>query len=237
MNTLTKIASPLLLALPLVAAPVSAAELNIEVTNLTNGIHFTPLLITAHDDSVDFFTTGVAASPALISMAEGGVIDDLMTENPGPNAVHRENPAGGLLAPSMSIATTLSTNELDHLSIVAMMLPTNDGFIGLDSWAIPEEAGTYTVYLNGYDAGSEANTELLSSNSGQETIPNPPPLGLTAQNASGVASTDNNETVHIHRGNIGDIDANGGASDLDSRVHRWLNPVAKVVITVAEDAE
>ena len=32
----------------------------------------------------------------------------------------------------------------DHmLSISAMILPTNDGFAGLDSLAIPQEAGTY----------------------------------------------------------------------------------------------
>jgi len=31
-------------------------------------------------------------------------------------------------------------------------------------------------------------------------------------------------------GNIGDNDFSEGESDLDCRIHRWLNPVAKVVI-------
>jgi hypothetical protein len=51
-------------------------------------------------------------------------------------------------------------------------------------------------------------------------------------NGTGVASTESNDAVHIHRGNLGDTDADGGVSDVDSRIHRWLNPVAKVVITV-----
>jgi hypothetical protein len=38
--------------------------------------------------------------------------------------------------------------------------------------------------------------------------------------------------VHIHRGNLGDTDITGGISDVDSRIHRWLNPVAKVTVTV-----
>ena len=38
--------------------------------------------------------------------------------------------------------------------------------------------------------------------------------------------------VHIHRNALGDSDPTGGASDLDSSIHRWLNPVARVVVTV-----
>jgi hypothetical protein len=38
--------------------------------------------------------------------------------------------------------------------------------------------------------------------------------------------------VHIHRGNFGDADAAGGTSDMVNSIHRWLNPVAKVTVTV-----
>ena len=40
---------------------------------------------------------------------------------------------------------TFETDDHPFLSMAAMMLPTNDGFIGLDSWEIPSEAGTYTL--------------------------------------------------------------------------------------------
>ena len=38
--------------------------------------------------------------------------------------------------------------------------------------------------------------------------------------------------VHIHRGSLGDDDITGGKSDLDNTVHRWLNPVARITVTV-----
>ena len=47
-----------------------------------------------------------------------------------------------------------------------------------------------------------------------------------------MTATEANSVVHIHRGVIGDTNPTGGSSDLDSRVHRWLNPVAELVITV-----
>jgi hypothetical protein len=45
---------------------------------------------------------------------------------------------------------------------------------------------------------------------------------------------DFNQTVHIHRGILGDTDLLGGTSDLDSRVHRWRNPVARIVLRVGK---
>jgi hypothetical protein len=36
-----------------------------------------------------------------------------------------------------------------------MLLPTNDGFVGLDSLTLPTNPGTYLYTLNGYDAGTK----------------------------------------------------------------------------------
>ena len=58
------------------------------------------------------------------------------------------------------------------------------------------------------------------------------PGGNAGTGGTGAATTDNNGTVHIHRNTLGDTDPGAGVSDLDSRVHRWLNPVARVIITV-----
>ncbi|GAM55306.1 hypothetical protein JCM19232_168 [Vibrio ishigakensis] len=38
--------------------------------------------------------------------------------------------------------------------------------------------------------------------------------------------------VHVHPGTLGDADGAGGKSDLDSSVHRWLNPVATIKVVV-----
>ena len=223
-------------ALPfLFASHFAAAQtVDVKVTNLTQGIFFTPLLVSAHDSSAHLFEAGQSATAELQVMAEGGDISGLVSATTALGAVNSENPAAGLLAPSTSTQVSdLDTGSNTHLSIVAMLLPTNDGFAGLDSWEIPEEAGTYTIYLNGYDAGTEANDEVVNGGGAPSVLGIPAsPGGSGETGASGVTTTETNQTVHIHRGNVGDTDATGGVSDVDSRIHRWLNPVAKVTVTV-----
>ena len=231
----TPILSMLAATSMLAAANVNAAEVDVKITNLTQGIYFTPLLVTAHTSDAMLYKLGEAASDELQAMAEGGSLDGLVGIVGSIGANTMANPAGGLLAPASSTMTSLMTAEGNtQLSIVGMMLPTNDGFVGLNSWTIPTEAGTYHVYLNAYDAGTEANNELVKNGSGA-----PGELGIPAspgvapgENGTGVTTTEENMTIHIHRGNLGDDNAEGGNSDLHNTVHRWLNPVAKVTITV-----
>lgn len=204
---------------------VNAAELEITVTNATKGIYFTPIIAAAHGSDLVMFRTGEAASAELQSMAEGGDISGLSTLLGNAGGVVVENPAAGPLAPGGTVTFDLDSGDHDYLSLGAMLLPTNDGFVGLDSWKIPTSAGTYKANLNGYDAGTEANDELAAS------IPNPPFLVFGA-GGTGVEAVVTNDKVHIHPGNIGDSDANGGISDVDNAVHRWLNPVATVTVVV-----
>lgn len=146
-----------------------------------------------------------------------------------------EDPAQGLLGPGQtSEIVDMNTGDYDRLSIAGMMLPTNDGFVGLDSWEIPNTAGSYTVYLNAYDAGTEANDERVVTDSGVLGVLGIPtdPGAASGTGGTGIISSSANTNVHIHPGNIGDDNPSGGASDLDNRVHRWLNPFAKVVVTV-----
>ncbi|HHJ17944.1 MAG TPA: hypothetical protein ENJ80_14765 [Gammaproteobacteria bacterium] len=216
------------------ATLASAQELSIEVTNLTNGIYFTPLLVSAHNHSVDLFEPGSTASASLQAMAEGGDVSGLVSDLEAAGADNVVNPAEGLLAPGATAYADLSTGKRNrYLSVVAMLLPTNDGFAGLDAISIPKRRGTYTYYINGYDAGTEANNEIINGG-GAPGVPGIPadPGGNSGSGASGVTDTEHNTSVHIHRGTLGDMQADGGISDLDSSVHHWLNPVAKVVITV-----
>lgn len=213
-----------------------AAQLSVTLTNATHGIYFTPLLVTAHDGSTHLFQAGSTASASLRAMAECGDISALTSDVGGADADTVSNPAGGVLAPGSSAAAVLDTGSTGntHLSIVGMLLPTNDGFVGLDALEIPTAPGTYEYYLNGYDAGSEANNELLDTSGCSVGMPGIPaaPGADTGTGGTGVASGDSNTTVHIHRGVLGDTNTTGGASDLDSTIHRWLNPMARVVITV-----
>ncbi len=215
----------------------TAAEWDIQVTNLTHGNHFTPLLLTAHAADKHLFEVGKAASVAMEHLAECGHLDPLLA-TPEVGSADDDtiaNPAEGLLAPGSSVTTTITTAS-NYLSVVSMVLPTNDAFIGLDAQKIPTEPGSYTYLLNAYDAGTEANDEVLMT-SGDCTYTDAgmmpgAPGGDAGENATGVAAEDSNKMIHIHRGVLGDQDAIGGKSDLDSSIHRWQNPLAKVTVTV-----
>jgi len=202
----------------------TAAELSIKITNLTHGIAFTPFLVAGHDSDTHLFQSGTAASVALEAMAEGGDISGLSSQVDAAGGYKVENPAAGLL---MAGASTdwfdLDTKTGTHLSLTAMLLPTNDGFAGVDGWKIPTTAGTYTILVNAYDAGTEANDELTAS------IPQAIP---TNSGGTGLSAVETNMSVHIHPGNVGDDSVSDGKSDLTNTVHRWLNPVLKVTVTV-----
>lgn len=202
-----------------------AAELEITITNATKGIYFTPLIVAAHNSDLFMFRTGTAASDELKSMAEEGAIGGLSGVIGNAGGVVVEDPAGGFLNPGTSVTFSLDSGDLGYLSLGAMLLPTNDGFVGLDSWKIPSEAGTYRATLNGYDAGTEANDEIAAN------MPNPPFITFGVS-ATGVETTISNAMVHVHPGTLGDADGAGGKSDLDSGVHRWLNPVATITVVV-----
>ncbi len=223
------------LALVLASSTTSAQELSITITNLTQGLHFTPVVSAAHNNEAKLFSINEMASAELQAMAEGGDISGLINMLTNADANINENPAAGLLAPTMSASFDLTNDTANtHLSLAAMILPSNDGFVGLNSWEIPTEAGTYTVFLNAYDAGTEANDEIRGSGvPGEAGMPVPPPLDNSiGNNGIGVTSVESNESVHIHRGSLGDDDMSAGNSDISNTVHRWLNPIAKLTITV-----
>lgn len=212
-----------------------ARTLSFELTNLTQGIVFTPLLIAAHGPATDLFEIGKPASPSLQALAEGGAIAPLAEEFTTVGAAVIENPAAGPLMPvNSTVVAGFDAQGHQYLSLAAMLLPTNDGFVGLDAWPIPSEPGTYTLMLNAYDAGTEANDERVVDGGGMPGTAGIPavPLFSSGTGGAGITTTITNETVHIHPGNIGDSDLQGGASDLVNHQHRWLNPVAKLVITV-----
>ncbi len=217
------------------AQSASAADFNVRIINLSNGIYYTPFLVAAHPDGTALFTTGQPASASLQAMAEGGDISGLVTDLQGLGATIAEDPAGGLLAPASETNVDLNTDGTANvlLSVVAMLLPTNDAFAGLNSITIPTEPGTYVYDVPAYDAGTEANDELITGGGapGAAGIP-ADPGGLGGTGGTGAAVADANTNVHIHRGTLGDLDPNAGTSDLDSSVHRWLNPVIRVVVTV-----
>ena len=227
--------APLTLA-AVIAAPAQAVDFDVEITNLTRGSYFTPFLVTAHADSAALFSVGEAASANLQLMAEGGDISGLAADVAALNATTVENPAGGLLGPGESTTASLNTDSAPdntRLSIVAMILPSNDGFMGLNAVEIPTEPGSYVFNVNAYDSGTEANDEVLGSGApGEPGFPAPPPVAASSGTGGTGVDAMAEGFVHIHRNVLGDDNLEGGASDIVNTLHRWLNPVVRVVVTV-----
>jgi len=212
-----------------------AASYTVEIQNLTQGTYYTPLLVSAHPSSVKLFSAGMAASSNLQAMAEGGDISGLDVDMMNAGAKVVANPAAGLLAPGMKTTAELGDPGAANtqLSIAAMLLPTNDGFVALNSLTLPTAPGTYTYMLNAYDAGTEANNEIRGGGApGVAGMPVPPPLeALIGTGGTGVAAMAEG-FVHIHRGVLGDQMITSGMSDINASSQRWLNPVARVTLTV-----
>lgn len=218
----------------------AARQVEVDITNLTNGIYFTPLLVVAHPEDEHLFQVGTGASGSLQAMAEGGDLSGLIHDIETVGGDYVADPAGGLLGPGETATAILDIrgrNEATtNVSVVGMLLPTNDGFVGLDAAQIPKRNGVYTFYLNGYDAGTELNDEIINGG-GTPGTPGIPvdPGGHGGTGGLGIDIVNESNLVHVHPGVIGDMDTAGGISDVDSRVHRWLNPVARVEVRVSRD--
>ncbi len=220
------------------AASANASNYQVTVTNLTNGIHFTPLILATHSPDAQMFSAGHAASTQLQAIAEGGDTSSMaaLLESIGATVANGD----GLIAPGGSATFMIEDGAGSVLSLAGMLLPTNDGFVGLNSVHLPNGgAGDSVTYdALGYDAGTEANDELVGSGApGEAGFPAPPPIVASGTGVGGTGVPSHAEGfVHVHRNVIGDMDVNGGVSDINSAVHRWLNPVARVVITKMADA-
>ncbi len=230
-NTLIA-AATLIAALPAVA---SATNFKVEITNLTNANYFTPILVAAHKQDLDMFELGEPASAALQAIAEGGDVSGMQTalDDAGAETGVAETPGPTpLLAPGETAVALLDVRGRNRwVSLAAMILPTNDAFIGLDAERLRLREQTF--YLYAYDAGTEVNDELMNPGAGGAPgvagIPGDP-SGLAGTGGSGQTTVETNTTVHVHRGILGDDDPLGGLSDLDRSAHRWGTPVAMVTI-------
>ncbi|MEM7341135.1 MAG: spondin domain-containing protein, partial [Actinomycetota bacterium] len=138
---------------------------SVTVENLTEGQYFTPVNFAAHSQAADVFSLGKPASPGVEAVAERGGVEILEAElaaaiddkGLGVSGVG-DGPAGPI-GPGQTRSFEFTTDQ-NRLSIVSMIICTNDGFAGLDSRRLPGAGSTRTYYLRAFDAGTELNTEL-----------------------------------------------------------------------------
>jgi hypothetical protein len=203
----------------LAAAPVFSAVADdgmrtyaVSITNLTRGVSFTPIMVATHQPGVRLYNLGEPPSDALAAMAEGGDTGPLAAIiNATPNA--KTASSSGLLGPGQTVTVTVaSLKGSNHMSLAAMMLPTNDGFIAVTDMPLPKAKQAVAYLSNGHDAGSEPNDELCAS------IPGP-----TCQGEGGSPGVGGEGFVHIHAGIH-------GIGNLEPSEYDWRNPVARITV-------
>lgn len=190
----------------------------VTITNLTRGQQFTPILVASHKKEVSLFTLGQSASSELATLAEEGNTGPLTTLLLGNPDVKDVATFGPLLNPGSSRTMTVDTGgDFDHISVAAMLIPTNDGFFAVNGVKRPKGNKTLTLFSVAYDSGSEVNDELCAS------IPGPI-FGECGGPGGGAQTVGSEEGyVHIHRGIH-------GIGDLNASERDWRNPVAMIKI-------
>ena len=219
----TAIAASLMLASSSALADGSKVY-EVTITNITNAIIFTPILVASHKKGLaPLFELGSPASDGMTKIAESGDTAPLTAYlNANPDVVEMGNSVG-LLHPGASVTVMVSAEHgAKHISIASMMLPTNDGFIALNGVKAPKK-GSVTYYSPGYDAGTEKNDEWCAYIPGPQCYEiNGGFMGMGS--SPGVGNPGDEGYVHIHRGIH-------GIGDLAADVYDWRNPVAKITIT------
>lgn len=212
------------------APDTALREYSIQVTNLTYGQPVSPLVASLHNSEVRLMTVGVAASVALEQLAESGANGDLLAELDA-NAMTFSNVGGaGVLMPGMSETVTVSA-EFDsaqiasvQLSAVTMLVNTNDAITGFNGLDVTNLAvgDSMTLTTLAYDAGTEANSESA------DTVPGPAAAG-GAQEGFNAQRDDIRDQVAMHAGVL--TSDEGSMGSVLTNVHRFDNPVLRVVVT------
>ena len=218
------------LALAAVAALPAAGQqnvtYNVTIENLTSGQPFTPPVVAAHTSGLDAFEVGQAASAEVQAIAENGNNDPLVALLGGSAAVLDSASGTGPVKPGESATITVAAPAGSLLSVVFMLICTNDGFSGVDSMALPA-SGSETVDRDAYDAGTENNTEDFA-----DIVP---PCQDLIGVSSGDAGTGESNAALAEGGVITAHSGIQGGTDLTVSDHGWTDPVARITV-VAEAA-
>ena len=226
-------------ALTLSATPSALAahkrSYDVTITDLTSGQPLTPPVVSTHRGRGTVFQVGEPAIFGVEQIAENGNNPPLIGELKALARVSDVEQAGSdPLVPAARTAATGKPNEVTvrvtadgrtrRLSVVAMLICTNDGFTGVNGLRLPGGKGhSVTVETPGYDAGTEMDTQSFA-----DIVPPCRPL-ITGGPMEGTATTNpalgEGEVIHHHAG------IQAGVGDLDPATFGWRDPVARVKVT------
>ena len=203
----------------------------VTVFNLTGGQPFTPPIIATHSRHFHIFERREEASIGVQEIAENGnldpmigILEDSSKVTDFAVAVAGDPPP---LMPGSSVSVEVTAYPNDVVSMISMLICTNDGFAGLDSKRLPNRVGAFKTFgMRGYDAGTEINTEAF-----EDIVPPCGPLtGVDSGGAgTGMSNPDLAEGGVIRR----DRRAGGnieGIADLVPSIHDWSGAVGILYI-------
>ena len=214
--------SALVLTLVVIGHPMSASAQDmyqVKITNMTPGQLFAPILAVTHSPDMNVFLPGTQASAELRMMAEVGNVSGLMMMYEGMKGMGvMDVQMTGMTPPGVTTELMISGMYGYRVSLVGMLVPTNDAFLGANMMLQME--GGMMGYANAYDAGTEMNDEMCSS------IPNPPPADWPE--CGGMLG----EGAQIGMGEGAIVISNGinGQGDFMPMYRDWKNPVARITI-------
>ena len=221
-----KVVMTALAAVSLLAGSLASADdgynrkYEVTITNLTPGQSFTPQLVATHSKKVALFELGQPAGKALEVLAEGGDTAPLTEVLLGsPYDVVDVQTVPGLLGPGQSATVIVEATRFERfLSMAAMLIPTNDTFVAIDTVPLPRHRRSATALA--YDAGTEANDQNCLN------IPGPRCGG---EGYSPGSNEGDEGFVHVSNGFHG-LPATEAGEVLGPQVYDWRNPVARVEV-------
>jgi hypothetical protein len=215
----------------------------VTIRNLTSGQPLSPPVVATHRGNDQLFEVGEPASVGVREIAENGnngPIRAFLEANPfgaisdfaeSSAPLFPEGTPGGAEAPNPPefpdevTLTVTADRHARHLSVVTMLVCTNDGFTGVNSLELPRSGRTVRVKTNGYDAHTEVNDEDLA-----HIVPPCQLIGVS----SGEAGMDVSNPALAEGGVIAHHEGIKGGSDLVPSVHGWKNPVAEIKVTAVD---
>jgi len=151
-------------------------SLTMSFRNTSDTQFMTPPVVILHnapgtENGIRWFEAGQPASAEVAGIAENGDNPPLVMAATGQISAGTVTAVGvafvdaeapGPVLPGEVATVTLDLEAPDQvLSVVSMVLCTNDGFSGIDSRALSADT-TETFFAPVYDAGSEVNVEMLN---------------------------------------------------------------------------
>ncbi len=186
------------------------ATYRVTVENIASGFQpLSPAGAVVHTRSADVWSIGAPASAAVAAIAEDANVDVFASTYAQTPGVFQAFQGGdGPIGPGGSGSFEFTARRGQRLSLVSMLVNTNDAFTGLDSVRLRNPTQVFEV--GAYDAGTEVNNENGSH------IPGPVGGNPFVRDPEG-------SVIARHPGIL-------GVGDIDPAEVGWKGPVARITI-------